>query len=181
MNVLVAGSAPIRERWRRIAYRRVPGFKYLSHPRAAGIVVREILRPSRASRLDNETHMRAAVDWLCRAQDRSASRDGGVSRSYNLIWDPNRGRRGWMSSYPETTGYIIPTMFACHAAFRDSELHRRAVTMADWTCRIQMDNGAVQGGTIDDPPVPATFNTGQVIFGWVHAFRRTGEARYLGS
>jgi len=43
------------------------------------------------------------VDWLCVAQDRSRTADGGVARDYSLV-------RGWSSSYPETTGYIIPTL-----------------------------------------------------------------------
>ncbi len=44
-----------------------------------------------------------SIAWLCRAQDRSASADGGVARHYSLI-------TGWGSSYPETTGYIVPTL-----------------------------------------------------------------------
>jgi hypothetical protein len=51
--------------------------------------------------------------------------------------------------------------------------------MADWECDVQMENGAVQGGTIDQAPTPAIFNTGQVIFGWVRAFQETGRERYL--
>jgi hypothetical protein len=53
--------------------------------------------------------------------------------------------------------------------------------MADWECEVQMPSGAVQGGTINDPPTPAVFNTGQVIFGWVRAYQETGVARYLAS
>lgn len=48
----------------------------------------------------DETHLLAAIKWLCQAQD--ASEDGGVVGRYRLD-------RGWTSSYPETTGYIIPT------------------------------------------------------------------------
>ena len=49
-----------------------------------------------------EVAAQEALEWLCRAQDHSASTDGGVARSYSLL-------TGWASSYPETTGYIIPT------------------------------------------------------------------------
>src|SRR5688500_2209998 len=45
----------------------------------------------------------AAADWLSAAPDFSATHDGGVSRHYSLI-------NGWGASYPETTGYIVPTM-----------------------------------------------------------------------
>ena len=44
---------------------------------------------------------REAMAWIFRAQD--GSPDRGVSHSYLLD-------HGWMKSYPETTGYIIPTL-----------------------------------------------------------------------
>jgi uncharacterized protein YyaL (SSP411 family) len=64
---------------------------------------------------------------------------------------------------------------------RRQDMFDRAVRMADWECDVQMDNGAVQGGTIDQAPTPAVFNTGQVIFGWVRAFQETGKDKYLDS
>ncbi len=128
---------------------------------------------------DADEALRAAIDWICRAQD--AHEDGGVARSYSLAYEPLLKGPGWLASYPETTGYIIPTMFDyAHRSGRD-ELHQRAVRMADWECEIQMPNGAVQGGTIADPPTPAIFNTGQVIFGWVRAFEETKAERYIAS
>ena len=123
--------------------------------------------------------LRAAIDWLCRAQD--AYDDGGVARSYSLTYNPFFERRGWMPSYPETTGYIIPTIFDCARKGGREDLFSRAVRMADWECDVQMASGAVQGGTVADPPTPAVFNTGQVIFGWVRAFQETGTERYLAS
>lgn len=128
---------------------------------------------------DAAQSLRAAIDWLCRAQD--ASGDGGVARSYSLAYDGRLGKRTWAASYPETTGYIIPTLFDCARASPRSELVDRAVRMADWECEVQMPTGAVQGGTVKDPPSPAVFNTGQVIFGWVRAFKETGRERYLQS
>ena len=122
---------------------------------------------------------RLAIDWLCRAQD--AHQDGGVARSYSLVYNPFFGRQGWIPSYPETTGYIIPTFFDCARESGREELFKRAVRMADWECDVQMTNGAVQGGTVNDPPTPAIFNTGQVIFGWVRAYQETKNERYLES
>lgn len=128
---------------------------------------------------DASESLRAAIEWLSRAQD--ASGDGGVARSYSLVYHPFFQRRGWTPSYPETTGYIIPTLFnyARHNSRKD--LFDRAVRMADWECEVQMASGAVQGGTINDPPTPAVFNTGQVIFGWLRAHQETGAERYLSS
>ena len=120
-----------------------------------------------------------AIDWICRAQDARA--DGGVARSYSLAYNPYFGRRGWTPSYPETTGYIIPTLFDYARDSGRADLFERALRMADWECDVQMASGAVQGGTVNDPPTPAVFNTGQVIFGWIRAYRETRAERYLAS
>ena len=129
--------------------------------------------------IDRSASLDAAIDWICRAQD--AAGDGGVARSYSLAYHPFFKRRGWIPSYPETTGYIIPTMFDYARQTGRDELFRRAVRMADWECDVQMSNGAVKGGTVDTPSTPAVFNTGQVLFGWVRAFEETRNERYLAS
>lgn len=121
-------------------------------------------------------HLRAVMDWLCRAQD--AAGDGGVSRSYTLRHMPSHGRRGWLKAYPETTGYIIPTFFEYAAGEGGETFRERAVRMADWEARLQMDSGAVQGGVVGFPPSPAIFNTGQVLFGWARAHRETGSGPF---
>ena len=107
--------------------------------------------------------------WIGRAQDSSASRDGGVARHYGL-------RAGWSASYPETTGYIIPTMLD-HAALRgDDELRVRARRMLTWLVGIQLPDGGFQGGMIGQTPVvPVTFNTGQILFGLVSGVRVFGD------
>jgi uncharacterized protein YyaL (SSP411 family) len=126
---------------------------------------------------DTAESLKAAIQWICHAQD--ASNDGGVARSYSLIYNPFFRTQGWIGSYPETTGYIIPTLFQYARETGRSDLFERAVRMADWECAVQMPSGAVQGGTIGEPPSPAIFNTGQVLFGWVSAFEETGNERYL--
>jgi hypothetical protein len=128
---------------------------------------------------DLMAHLDAAAKWICRAQD--VSGDGGVSRSFSLVYSPYFNCKGWVASYPETTGYIIPTMFDYAYLTKRKDIVERAVRMADWECSTQMENGAVQGGTIKDIPTPAIFNTGQVIFGWVRAYQETNEMKYMDS
>jgi len=106
-----------------------------------------------------EAVVNIAMQWLCAAQNRSKSRDGGVARDYSLI-------NGWSSSYPETTGYIIPSLLANTGDGDPLELRVRARRMLDWLVRIQMPSGAFQAGKIDSTPVkPVTFNTGQIVLG----------------
>ena len=101
----------------------------------------------------------AALGWLGRAQDRSATSDGGVARHYSLVG-------GWAPSYPETTGYIIPTLLDCARISGNESFRRRAQSMLDWLVSIQLDGGGFQGGMIGQTPVkPVTFNTGQILMG----------------
>jgi len=116
-----------------------------------------------------ERHLAATMGWLCRAQD--VGPDDGAARMYHL-------KTGWGASYPETTGYIIPTFLDYARYTGDDTFAERALRMADWEISVQMPSGAVQGGTIADPPTPAVFNTGQVIFGWRAAHRENGAERY---
>jgi hypothetical protein len=115
----------------------------------------------------------AALEWLCRAQDRSASADGGVARDFSLI-------KGWATSYPETTGYIIPTFIELALRTGSGELHHRARRMLDWCVDIQFPEGGFQGGKIDSTPkVPVTFNTGQILLGLAAGALHYEEPRYL--
>jgi hypothetical protein len=113
--------------------------------------------------------VREGVAWLCRAQDNSASHDGGVARDYSL-------EKGWATSYPETTGYIVPTMLEYARCYSDTDARDRAVRMLDWLVRIQLPCGGFQGGRIDSTPiVPVTFNTGQILIGLAAGVAEFGD------
>lgn len=121
----------------------------------------------------------AAMRWLCRAQD--ATPDDGVARSFALLYNPYFGSRGWQASYPETTGYIIPTFYDYAGLVPEADYAERAARMARWETECQLESGAVQGGIVGQRPTPAVFNTGQVVFGWLRAHEETGDARHLDS
>jgi hypothetical protein len=109
------------------------------------------------------------MGWLCRAQDCSASQDGGVARHFSLV-------TGWGSSYPETTGYIIPTILDAANKLGDEGLRIRAKRMLDWLVSIQFADGAFQGGVIGaQPTVPVIFNTGQILIGLARGVQEFGE------
>ena len=137
----------------------------------------DFLRIKPGGRNKNEDCLEALMAWLCHAQD--ATPDGGVSRAYSVAYHNFFQTKGWQGSYPETTGYIIPTFFDYSHYSQKESYFGRAVQMADWECNLQMENGAVMGGTIDFKPTPAVFNTGQVILGWCRTYRETGDSKYL--
>lgn len=116
-----------------------------------------------------EAVIEACLLWIARAQDMSASADGGVARDYSLI-------SGWSTSYPETTGYIVPTVLQCADACRDAQLLERGRRMLNWLVSIQFPEGGFMGGKINDQPrVPVTFNTGQILMGLSAGVRALGE------
>jgi hypothetical protein len=130
--------------------------------------------PERGPEIDRA--ISEGIGWLGRAQDSSRTQDGGVARDFSLI-------RGWNSSYPETTGYIVPTFLAYARASEGSAPHEaraRAQRMLDWLVSIQLPGGGFQGGTVDATPVvPVTFNTGQILLGLAAGVTEFGEI-YLG-
>jgi len=71
-----------------------------------------------------ERAVKEGVAWLLRAQEFSRSQDGGAARHYSLI-------DGWGSSYPETTGYIVPTLLDYARRFGDDHARQSAQRMLD--------------------------------------------------
>jgi hypothetical protein len=124
----------------------------------------------------HEPHLVAALDWLTRAQDVNPT--GGISRGFSHVRNRYFRLRGWEPDYPETTGYIIPTLLAAARRFEREDLVSRALLAATWECGLQLPSGAVQGGVVGEPLSPSAFNTGQVILGWLAAFNESREARY---
>ena len=116
-----------------------------------------------------EWAVREGLAWLGRAQDASATHDGGVARHFHL-------QHGWGASYPETTGYIIPTMLAQAQLRKDDVLRERARRMLDWLVSIQLPGGGFQGGMVNQTPVvPVTFNTGQILLGLAAGVSEFGD------
>ncbi|MES1936610.1 hypothetical protein [Salinisphaera hydrothermalis] len=145
-----------------------------AHPRWLGHEWRRWARRGRHAVGDPEIHLRAAAQWLAHAHD--VGKYGGVPAFYDVQ------RERWEASYPETTGYIIPTFYAYADRSGDASYFDRATRMAHWESDVQLDNGAVCAGTLAAPRmVPTVFNTGQVLFGWATAFERTREPRFADS
>lgn len=120
--------------------------------------------------LGNDKVIDECIAWLGRAQDFSASADGGVAREYNLV-------SGWATSYPETTGYIVPTLIEYAKLHNNDEVLERARRMLDWLVSIQLQDGGFQGGLIDATPVVSvTFNTGQILLGLASGVSAFGES-----
>jgi len=115
-----------------------------------------------------DRHLKATVDWLYRSQEVTGT--GGSSAGYNLV-------TGWQEPYPETTGYIVPTLYKYASKTGSAEARTRAAEMADWLLSVQLPSGGF-------PSEPGSggahrvFNTGQILFGLVKAYRETGTETF---
>ena len=115
-----------------------------------------------------EVHLAAAASWIVRAQ--KATPDDGVAHSYDIR------KARWVASYPETTGYIIPTLYDYAKYFDASEFRDPAYRMALWEVQEQLPDGGIRAGTMDAEVIaPTIFNTGQVLFGLARAASEAGD------
>ena len=98
------------------------------------------------------SRLRAATDWLLAAQ--AAAGGTGYAHSYHLIY-------GWQPPYPETTGYLIPSMLRANSILHDDRLTESVKYALNWLLNIQSEDGHfcdLQGN-------PQVFDTGQILIG----------------
>jgi hypothetical protein len=121
---------------------------------------REVVDPSAA--------LVATAGWLRRAAD--ATSDGGVSWGYRL-------RGGWAASYPETTGYIVPTFLALDASpLADGRDRERAERSIRFLAGVRLPDGSFPGRRIDENRTePSVFNTAQILHGLTAWHTATGD------
>jgi hypothetical protein len=125
------------------------------------LILKDIVSPGDQPKLDHETHLIGAIDWLCRAHDIYG--DGGVSAGWSF-------EDGWLPSYPETTGYIIETFLAASKILDNKNLIDRVNRMIDWELSLQMKDGAFPGHFGEPGSHPVIFNTGQIMHGMVAGY-----------
>lgn len=109
-----------------------------------------------------------AIGWLEKAINPV---DGGFRTWYY--------QSGWTTSYPETSGYIIPTLLVYAENYNRNDLIKRCIQTADWLINIQKPSGGWQSGYIHENKKEVVFNTGQVIRGLYAVYKKTGYNKYL--
>jgi hypothetical protein len=102
--------------------------------------------------------------WLLDAQ----RPDGGIAAYYSLL-------TGYSESYPEVTGYIVPTLYDFAHASDDERALVAAERATQWLLSLQMPTGAFPGGLHGGVAQPSVFNTGQILQGLVRAYVETNR------
>lgn len=118
---------------------------------------------------DRRAALRAALGYLLRAQQQGE--DAGMG-SYHLD-------HGWGASYPETTGYAIPTLLAAADLLGVPAYREAAIRAAEWLLTIQRADGGWQGGRVGEGRSSVVFNTAQVVRGMLAAHAHTQRAEFL--
>jgi hypothetical protein len=130
----------------RITFEQRHLYSYATTKRPSGEVLHSLLR------------------WILDAQ----RPDGGIAAYYSLL-------TGYSESYPEVTGYIVPTLYDLARAPGDERAVVAAECATRWLLALQMQTGAFPGGLHGDEAQPSVFNTGQILQGLVRAYVETSR------
>jgi hypothetical protein len=117
------------------------------------------------TKLTSTAALQSVVRWMVDAQ----RPDGGIPAYYSLL-------TGYSESYPETTGYIVPTLYDFGHAVNDACAIAAAEQATAWLLSLQMPSGAFPGGLHGGEAQPSVFNTGQILQGLVRAYVETNRA-----
>jgi hypothetical protein len=123
-----------------------------------------------ATTIPSADALRSVIGWMLDAQ----RPDGGIAAYYSLL-------TGYSESYPEVTGYIIPTLYDLERLTGDPAARHAAYLATDWLFSLQVPSGAFPGGlrgSASDAQ-PSVFNTGQIVQGLVRAYVETGNSTTL--
>jgi hypothetical protein len=102
---------------------------------------------------DDGEHALAAAHWLIEAQ--RVSGGGGFAHSYHLL-------QGWQPPYPETSGYIVPTLHRLARQSGRAMFAASAASAAAWLLGVQNADGSFN----DLEGRRQAFDTGQILIGF---------------
>jgi uncharacterized protein YyaL (SSP411 family) len=112
--------------------------------------------------------LNSLLRWILDAQ----RPDGGIAAYYSLL-------TGYSESYPEVTGYIVPTLYDFARAAGDNRAIAAAERATRWLLSLQMPTGAFPGGLHGREAQPSVFNTGQILQGLVRAYVEASRPEIL--
>jgi len=114
----------------------------------------------------NIERLRLAGEWLLASHRAAGGR--GFCHSYSLA-------RGWGRPYPETSGYIVPTLLGLGKYLRDERYIKAAYDTGGWLMDIQNDDGSF----LDLAGSKQIFDTAQIIEGFIALYEDKGDQAFL--
>jgi hypothetical protein len=115
-------------------------------------------------------HLELTAEWLM--QSVVNGRGGSCAYFSPLL--------GWSKPYPETTGYLIPTLIRLSKFFGVPTYSASALSLGEWLLDIQSQKGYWHGGLHPSTSSQGSvFNTGQILKGMMALFDLTGDHVFL--
>lgn len=115
-------------------------------------------------------HLTLTADWLL--QSIKNGRGGSCAYFSPLV--------GWSKPYPETTGYIIPTLINISKFLDAPKYSDAALNIGQWLLDIQSQNGSWHSGLHPSSKSEGSvFNTGQILKGMMALYNHTGEKSFI--
>lgn len=115
------------------------------------------------------------IQWILFHQ--SLQPDNGVTGMVTF----SAGKLIIETSYPEVTGYIIPTLFDYASIFRSEPVFDSAVKAANFELPLQHHSGYFPGCLVGKATGPSVFNSAQIVHGLVRAYKETGDSKFIES
>jgi hypothetical protein len=117
-----------------------------------------------------QRHLEITAGWLMQSIARGK---GGSCAHYSPLM-------GWSKPYPETTGYLIPTLIRLSKFLNEKKYSDSALSIGQWLLDIQSNDGSWHGGLHpNNSPEGSVFNTGQILKGMMALFHFTGDKNFL--
>ena len=107
-------------------------------------------------------HAGRAMDWLVHSEAVTGGR--GFAHSLHFV-------RGWLPGYPETSGYIVPTLLIAAQRYGRPDAEAAALRAWDWLVAAQNRDGSFA----DLAGKSQVFDTGQILIGANFLARRGHE------
>jgi len=118
---------------------------------------------------DSKKHILAWADWLLKSQE--VNNNWWYSVKYSLV-------KWWDLSYPETTWYIIPTLYEVYKFSNDKKYYDSILKAWEYLLNIQMKDWSWWDSVKWEP---AIFDIWQIIFGLLKLYEITNDDKYLKS
>jgi hypothetical protein len=117
-----------------------------------------------------KTQLKHSAEWLIRSIEKGK---GGSCAYFSPLM-------GWSRPYPETSGYLIPTLIRVSNVFNDPKYLDGALNIGQWLLDIQAQDGSWHGGLHPNKSsAGSVFNTGQILKGMMALFEFTGDQKFL--
>ena len=118
-------------------------------------------------------NLKKSADWLILSIKKG---NGGSCGYFSPL-------SGWSKPYPETTGYLIPTLIRLSDFLNDPKYIYAANELGEWLLRIQSKEGFWHSGLHKNvsqiEASPSVFNTGQILKGMTALFHSSQETKFL--